>query len=239
MVTLILVLGNRLAKAATLTSAIAFLLVSVTSADAQGRRAHLSADLQKHLDAGDSGPSTVILSGTSDQIAAIAARHSLRIRRLLTSGAVVDVPAGGLDALAGRRGGPAGLRRPRPPMGRCRSPTPRRVPIRSGQAGYRVDCRGWLGPANGFTHSLTGRNTGVAILDSGVTIVAELRGQVRARVDMIDPKGSGADEWGHGTHVAGIIAGCGNRGIQRPRHRAGRAPGECEGSWRRRLRPHQ
>src|SRR5262245_54396664 len=102
MVTLTLaILSTRLAKAATLTSAVALLLVSVTSADAQGRRAHLSADLQKHLETGDSGASTVILSGTSDQIAAIAARHGLRIRRLLASGAVVDVPAGSLDALAG------------------------------------------------------------------------------------------------------------------------------------------
>src|SRR5262245_33766688 len=101
MVTLtVAILSNRRARAATLTAAVAFLLASVTSADAQGRRAHLSADLQKHLDAGDNGQSTVILSGTSDQIAAIAARHNLRIRRLLTSGAVVDVPAGGLDSLA-------------------------------------------------------------------------------------------------------------------------------------------
>ena len=101
MVTLtVAILGNRPARAALLTSAVAFLLVTVTSANAQGHRAHLSADLQKHLDAGDSGPSTVILSGTSDQISGIAARHHLRIRRLLASGAVVDVPAGALDALA-------------------------------------------------------------------------------------------------------------------------------------------
>ena len=101
MVTLTLaILSKRLAKATTLVATVPLLLVSVTSADAQGRRAHLSADLQKHLDAGDSASSIVILSGTSDQIAAIAARHSLRIRRMLAGGAVVDVPAGGLDALA-------------------------------------------------------------------------------------------------------------------------------------------
>ena len=102
MVTLTLaILSNRLAKPATLLlSSVAFLLVSVASADAQGHRAHLSADLQKRLDAGDGASSTVILSGTSEQIAAIAARHSLRIRRMLAGGAVVDVPAGVLDALA-------------------------------------------------------------------------------------------------------------------------------------------
>src|SRR4029453_18007411 len=68
---------------------------------------------------------------------------------------------------------------------------------------------GFSRPGDGFSRPITGRNIGVAVLDSGITIVAELRGQVRARVDMIDPKGTGADEWGHGTLVAGIIAGAG------------------------------
>ena len=68
-----------------LLPAAAFLFASVT-ADAQGR-AHLSDDLQQHLDAGDATATTVIVTGTPDQIAAIAARHGLGVRRLLTSGA--------------------------------------------------------------------------------------------------------------------------------------------------------
>jgi len=202
MVTLTLaILSTRLAKAATLTSAVALLLVSVTSADAQGRRAHLSADLQKHLDAGDSASSTVIVSGTSEQIAAIAARHGLRIRRLLAGGAVVDVPAGGLDALASDGDVPqiSGDHVTRGQM----SVTD--ISTGASQVWEGVGSR----PGAGFNGPLTGRNVGVAVLDSGVTIVAELRGQVRARVDMIDPRGTGADEWGHGTHIAGIIAGAG------------------------------
>src|SRR5438094_503823 len=79
--------------------AAAFLFASVT-ADAQGQRAHLSNDLQQHLDAGDATATTVIVTGTPDQIAAIAARHGLGVRRLLTSGAVFEVPAGRLDELA-------------------------------------------------------------------------------------------------------------------------------------------
>src|SRR6185503_12389895 len=164
MVTLTLaILSNRLAKAATLTSAVAFLLVSVTSADAQGRRAHLSADLQKHLEAGDSGPSTVILSGTSDQISAIAARHSLRIRRLLTSGAVVDVPAGALDALAADADVPqlSGDHVTRGQMS---------VTDTSIGADQLWDGVGasFSRPGGGFNRPLTGRNIGVAVLDSGV-----------------------------------------------------------------------
>src|SRR5262245_6920375 len=200
MVTLTLaILSNRLAKAATLTAAVAFLLVSVTSADARDHRAHLSADLQKHLDAGDSGPSTVILSGTSDQISLIAARHGLRIRRLLTGGAVVDVPAGALDALAADADVP-------PVSGD--HVTQGQMSVTDTSIGADQVWAG-LGLNAGLNQPITGRNVGVAVLDSGITIVAELRGQVRARVDMIDPKGTGTDEWGHGTHVAGIIAGAG------------------------------
>ena len=72
----------------------AALLWRASHADAQGR-AHLSDDLQQHLDAGDATATTVIVTGTPDQIAAIAARHGLRVRRLLTSGAVLRCPPGG------------------------------------------------------------------------------------------------------------------------------------------------
>jgi serine protease AprX len=205
MVTLTLaILSNRLAKPATLLSSVAFLLVSVASADAQGHRAHLSADLQKHLDAGDGASSSVILSGTSEQIAALAARHSLRIRRLLAGGAVVDVPAGGLDALASDADVPqiSGDHVTRGQM----SVTDTAIGADQVWAGIDI---GTGSAGAGFSRPLTGRNVGVALLDSGVTIVAELRGQVRARVDMIDPRGTGADAWGHGTHIAGIIAGAG------------------------------
>ena len=202
MVTLTLaILSNRMARGAMLVSAVVF-LASVTSADAQGRRAHLSADLQKHLETGDNAASTVILSGTSDQIAALAARHSLRIRRLLASGAVVDVPAGALDALAADADVPqvSGDHVTRGQM----AVTDTSIGSDQVWAGVDIGAGG-----NGFSHPTTGRGVGVAILDSGVTIVSELRGQVSARVDVINPKGTGADDWGHGTHIAGIIAGAG------------------------------
>src|SRR5258705_6147854 len=91
--------GNRrMLRAARLTlTGAAVLFTAVSGADAQGKRAHLSDDLQRHLDAGDATPTTVIVSGTSDGVAAIAARHGLKVRRALTSGAVLDVPAGPLD----------------------------------------------------------------------------------------------------------------------------------------------
>src|SRR5471032_2862163 len=73
----------------------AILLAGVSQAGAQSsHRAHISNDLQQHIDAGDATGTTVIVSGTAAQVDAIAARHGLRVRRRLTSGAVLDVPAG-------------------------------------------------------------------------------------------------------------------------------------------------
>src|SRR5690242_4392909 len=79
--------------------AAAFVLAG-TAAHAQPR-AHLSRDLQQHLDAGDSTASTVIVSGTAGDVDGFVARHGLSVRRRLTSGAVLDVPAGKLSEIAG------------------------------------------------------------------------------------------------------------------------------------------
>src|SRR5215470_7191652 len=156
-------LSTRGARTATLLAAAALLLVSVTSADAQGHRAHLSADLQQHLDAGDTAPATVILSGTSDQIAALAARHGLRIRRVLDSGALVDVPAGELDALA-TDGDVPQLSGDYVMRGQM-SVTDTAIGADQVWAGLDLGA----GPAASFKRSITGRTIGVAILDSGIT----------------------------------------------------------------------
>jgi len=190
--------GNRMLRATRLAPmAAALLFAAVSGADAQGKRAHLSDDLQRHLDAGDATATTVIVSGTSEQVAALAARHGLRVRRALTSGAVVDVPAGRLDELAAD----------------TNVPQLSGDHVMRGQMAVTDTATGadqaWTGGLGLGRRGVTGQNVGVALLDSGVTVVPQLRGQVSARVDMIDPKGSGKDEYGHGTHLAGIIAGAG------------------------------
>jgi serine protease AprX len=168
------------------------LLLAMTAAPAFAEhRARLSADLASHLTAGS--PSIdVIVEGDAATVDAIASRYNLVVKKRMKSGAVLRGNAGQLDALQ---------------RDADFDHLSGDVPIRSSMAVTNVAIGAdqvWAG-ARGVG-PLTGKGVAVAVIDSGIDGSHQaLKGRVIASVDFTG--GDGVDRFGHGTHVAGIIAG--------------------------------
>lgn len=153
-------------------------------------RARLGADLERTLTDG-SQSIDVIVHGSRAEVDTLARRYNLRVRRYLRSGAVFGVNAGQLDALS-----------------RDES-----VDHLASDAAVRSSSlvtesigadQVWEGVAN--IRPLSGAGIGVALIDSGVdTRHAALANRVVFTKDFTG--GSGADAYGHGTHVGALIAG--------------------------------
>ncbi len=173
------------------------LILPAADAAAQARRARLSDDLVERLRAGDTADHAIIVTGSSVQVDAVARRHGLTVRKRLQTGAVLDVPAGALDALT---------RDPDVDQLSGNHRLTSQMAITNTAIGAD---QAW--EAIGDLPGVTGRGVGVAIIDSGIADVPALRGRVVASVDFTDGRGRGLDRYGHGTHVAGIVAAAGAR----------------------------
>ena len=194
-------------RAAASLAAIALAGAAATASaqpPAHAPRARLSADLADRLRTGDSDSTTVIVTATRAQVDDVAARHGLRVRKYLRTGAVLDVPARGLDALASDAAVDA-LSGNHPVFTQM-SITNQAIGADVVQAGRLVE----------GIPGLTGKGVGIAVIDSGVDEVPQLQGRIVASVDFTgDDGGRGQrlghakDVHGHGTHVAGIAAASG------------------------------
>ena len=173
------------------------------------KRARLSADLDAMLKSGASQSVDVIVSGTPERIARIARRHGLQVKKALTSGAVFAVSSQTLDALS----------------------KDEELESLSSDADVRSSSEitteltgaeaAWSGEVAALG-AVDGAGVGVAILDSGISNHPALAGRVVVNVDFTNSKGTGADSYGHGTHVAGIVAA---QSAKNPEGAQGMAPG--------------
>jgi serine protease AprX len=158
-----------------------------------GHRARLSADLADHLSVG-SASVEVIIDGDHATVDRLASRYNLVVKRYLRSGGVVRVNAGQLSALQ----------------------SDLELDHLSGDIKYRSQAvvdpidegigadQVWAGA--GDLAPLSGKGVTVAVIDSGFDFRHNaLKGRTLYTVDFTG--GDGTDHFGHGTHVAAIIAG--------------------------------
>jgi serine protease AprX len=162
-------------------------------------RAHLSDDLLAHELRHSNVHTRVIVHGARAEISALATRHRLDVVRWLSDGAVLRANSGEISELAADANVDhlSGDALVAPSMSVSNASTAADQ-TRAGSAGL-------LGL--GAIPGVTGQGVVVAVVDSGIAEHRALAKRVIASVSFVTGDPSTDDAYGHGTHVAGIIAG--------------------------------
>ncbi len=165
-------------------------------------RASLSDDLRAFTATHSTKVVRVIAHGTKQDLHGIAARHGAHVARMLNDGAVLEANAAQIEALAAE----PSIQHlsgdlPVADFMIVSSQTTLADTVRAGQSGGLLGLGGIPG--------VNGQGVVVAVLDSGISAHKALTGKVLASVSMLQGQPT-TDEYGHGTHVAGIITGTGS-----------------------------
>ena len=167
----------------------------------QGHRAKLSLDLLNHETQHRSERTRVIVHGSRMQVEAMASRHHLAIARFLDDSAVLLANSAEISELASDSandvlsGDP-----PVAPFMTVSNVSTAADQVRAGIPG------GLLGL--GKLAGVTGQGVTIAVIDSGIASShPALSGRVIASVNKVSGDTQVTDMFGHGTHIAGIIAG--------------------------------
>lgn len=182
----------------------------------QGVLASLSTDLLVLLLRGDDRPVRAIIRGDVTAIQLAAGRDGLPVLRVLDGFVVVEARPSLLSLLRVVPGIAAISRdlRVAPAM------TVSDKAMAADQA--RLAGGGLLGI--GGLAAVDGSGVGVAVVDSGIAPHAALAGKVVASVSFVTGDAGTQDGFGHGTHIAGIIAGAATNNVT-ALYRSGIAPG--------------
>src|SRR5258706_15598162 len=167
--------------------------------DAANQPASLSTDLLAYQATHSNVPVRVIVRGTQGRLRLLAARHGVRVVRMLEGEAVLEANAAQLGTLSREPG--IGQISGDLPVGDFMTVSTKTLAadqVRSGISGGLLGLGGISG--------LTGQGVVVAVLDSGIYAHKALTGHLLASVSMVAGEPT-TDEFGHGTHVAGIITG--------------------------------
>jgi len=192
--------SSRLFKALAIAALIAG---STFGVGGQRHRAKLSLDLLSFEGRHTLASTRVIVRGSKTQIEAMAARHGLSVARWMEDSAVLfansnqlsDLAADSANALLS--GDP-----PVAPFMEVSNAATAADQVRSGQAGLLLG----IGAISG----VTGSGVTVAVVDTGISAHPALAQKVIANVSTVTGDPSTEDAHGHGTHIAGIIAGSGS-----------------------------
>jgi serine protease AprX len=161
--------------------------------------ASLSSDLLSWQASTSSATVRVIVPGERTSLEAVVERHAIPVVRWLAHGVVVRVTRAELLALAAD----AGVVHLSGDM-----PVSPATAVATQSTGAD---RAWRGePAAlpyGSIAGVNGSGVGIAVIDSGIAAHAALTGRVVASVSLVQDDAGIGDPYGHGTHVAGIIAG--------------------------------
>jgi serine protease AprX len=183
-------------------------------------KAALSLDLLAHQQHRPGAQARVIVHGTAQEVAALAVRYRLQVLRRLGDGAVVSADGAQIAQLAADAG-----------VDHLSGDVPVR-PAMSVSAQSTAADQTWKGDAGGLlglgsVPGVNGQGVVVAVVDSGIsTSHPALAKKIIASVSLVTGDPSTDDAFGHGTHVAGIIAGLGSAASKvTPLYTGGIAPG--------------
>jgi serine protease AprX len=160
----------------------------------------LSTDLFELVVSGDDRPVRAIVRGDVAAIQTAAQRDGISVLRVLNGFVVVEAPPSLLDALQ-NVAGVASIS-----LDNIVGPTMTVSDRAMGADLARAGSGGLLGALLG-TPAVNGKGIGVAVVDSGISSHTALSGKVVTAVNFATGESSAVDGFGHGTHIAGIIAG--------------------------------